>query len=115
MSEGRGRVDAGEYARRVNAAAELLDAGMPVAAAAPVLADRFGCSVRQARRYAERAAQGGPRVVPEQTTVFTVKLPTALVAGVRERARESASTISAVVAQALTEFLVRGHGKRPRR
>src|SRR3954469_5631424 len=115
MHEGRGRAGAGEYARRVNAAAELLDAGMPVAQAAPVLADRFGWSVRQARRYAERAAQGGPRAVPEQTTVFTVKLPTALVARIRERAKESGSTISAVVAQALTESLARSHGKRPRR
>jgi hypothetical protein len=38
-----------------------------------------------------------------------------LVARVRERARESGSTLSAVVAQALTEFLARGHRKRPRR
>jgi hypothetical protein len=115
MLGGRGRAGAGEYVRRVNAAAELLDAGMPVAQAAHVLADQFGCSVRQARRYAERAAQGGPSAVPEATTVFTVKLPTALVAGVRERARESGNTISAVVAQALTEFLARGYRKRPRR
>ena len=42
-------------------------------------------------------------MVPEETTVFTVKLPAALVAQVRARARESGSTISAVVAQALTE------------
>jgi hypothetical protein len=55
----------------------------------------------------ERAMQDGPRAVPEQTTVFTVKLPTALVARVRERARASGSTISAVVAQALSEFLAR--------
>lgn len=115
MHGGRGRAGAGEYARRVNAAAELLDGGMAVAEAAHLLASRFGCSVRQARRYAERAAQGGPRAVPEQTTVFTVKLPAALVAGVRERARESGSAISAVVAQALTEFLARGHRKRPGR
>jgi hypothetical protein len=37
------------------------------------------------------------------------------VARVRARARESGSTISAVVAQALTEFLAPGHRKRPRR
>ena len=115
MHGGRGRAGAGEYARRVNAAAELLDAGMPVAQAAHHLAARFGCSVRQARRYAEHAAAGGPAAVPEQTTVFTVRLPAALVARVRERARESGSTISAVVAQALTESLARGHRKRPRR
>lgn len=114
MHGGRGRVGAGEFARRVNAAAELVESGMAVAQAAGVLADRFGCSVRQARRYVDRAAQGGPRIVPEETTVFTVKLPAVLVARVRERARESGSTISALVAQALTEFLTRGRS-RPRR
>ena len=112
---GRGRVDAGEYARRVNAAAELLESGVAVAEAARLLAERFGCSVRQARRYVERAAQAGRTVAPEVATVFTVRLPATLVARVRERARESGSTISAVVAQALTEFLAPGHRKRPRR
>jgi transposase-like protein len=115
MPGGRGRVDAGDYARRVNAAAELLESGVSVAETARVLADRFGCSARQARRYAEQAVRGGPAAVPEQTTVFTVRLPSVLVARVRDRARESGSTISAVVAQALTEFLARSHGKRPRR
>ena len=65
-----------EYAARVNAAADLVEAGVPVAEAARVLAGRFGCSVRQARRYAERAARAGRAEVPEQdTVVFTVKLP----------------------------------------
>ena len=73
------------------------------------LVARFGCSARQARRYVERAAQDGPSVVPEATTVFTVRLPAVLVARVRERARESGSTISALVVQAMTEFLARGH------
>jgi|SRR4249919_543494 hypothetical protein len=109
MSAGRGRADAGEYARRVNAAAELLGAGVAVAEAMRVLAGRFGCSSRQARRYVERAAQGGPAAVPEATTVFTVRLPATLAARVRARARESGSTISALVVQALTEFLARGH------
>ena len=109
MPAGGGRADAGEYARRVNAAAELLGAGMAVAEAARVLAGRFGCSARQARRYVERAAQDGPAAVPEATTVFTVRLPATLVARVRQRARDSGSTISALVVQALTEFLARGH------
>jgi hypothetical protein len=115
MDGGRGRVDAGEFARRVNAAAEQLESGVPVAEAARLLAERFGCSVRQARRYVERAGEAGRRVAPEVTTVFTVRLPATLVARVRERARGSGSTISAVVAQALTEFLARDHRKRPRR
>jgi predicted HicB family RNase H-like nuclease len=115
MSDGRVRVGAGEYALRVNAAVELLESGTPVAGAARMLAARFGCSVRQARRYAEQAASGGRVDVPEISTVFTVRLPAALVARVRARAAESGSTISAVVTQALTEFLARGHRKRPRR
>jgi hypothetical protein len=108
MPAGRGRADAGEYARRVTAAAELLGSGVPVAEVAGVLAERFGCSTRQARRYAERAARGGAVVAPEAPTVFTVRLPAVLATRVRQRARESGSTISALVVAALTEFLARG-------
>jgi len=111
MSGGRG--PSAEYATRINAAAGLLDAGVPVAEVARVLADRFGCSVRQARRYAERAAESGRVVAVEATTVFTVKLPPALVERVRAEAAASGSTISAFVGQALTEFLAPGRGKRP--
>lgn len=110
-----GRVDGIEYATRVNAAVQLVEAGVPVAEAARVLAQRFSVSTRQACRYVERAAQGGRVVAPEATTVFTVKLPAALVVRVRERAKASGNTISALVAQALTEFLARGRRERPRR
>jgi hypothetical protein len=109
------RVRAGEYAERINAAADLAEAGVPVAEAARVLAARFGCSQRQARRYAERAAQAGRVDVPQATSVFTVKLPAGLGAAVREHARASGRTISAVVAQALEEFLGRGRRGPPRR
>ena len=114
MSGRRGRADAGEYAVRVNAAAELLASGVSVAECTQVLADRFGISVRQAHRYAEQAAATGPAAVPEATVVFTVKLPAPLLARVRERARATGTTISALVAQALSEFLA-GQRKRPRR
>jgi ribbon-helix-helix CopG family protein len=109
-----GRAGAGEYAQRVNAAAELVAAGVGVAEAARDLAVRFGLSERQARRYVERAAAGGSVEVPAASEVFTVRLPVELVARVRARARVSGSTISAVVAQALTEFLAQSRGKRPR-
>jgi hypothetical protein len=114
MSAGR-RARAGEYVGRVNAAAVLLEAGVPVAEVVQELASRFGCSVRQARRYAQRAAAGEVLAAPEVTTVFTVKLPAALVARVRERAKVSGSTISAVVAQALSEFLAPSRRERPGR
>jgi Ribbon-helix-helix protein, copG family len=111
----RGRAGGGEHAERVNAAAELAEAGMPAAEAARVLAARFGCSPRQARRYAAAAAASGRVPVPEATVVFTVKVPARLAAAVREHARGSGRTISAVVTQALEEFLARGRRNHPRR
>lgn len=88
---------------------------MPAAEAARILAGRFRYSVRQARRYVDRAAQSGRAGTPEVTTVFTVKLPVVLAARVRGHAREAGVTISAVVAQALEEFLARGRRSHPRR
>jgi hypothetical protein len=110
-----GRVRAGEYAGRVNAAADLAAAGVPAAEAARILAGRFGCSLRQARRYVDRAAESGRVEAPQVTTVFTVKLPGGLAGQVRAHAREAGVTISAVVAQALEEFLSRGRRNHPRR
>jgi predicted HicB family RNase H-like nuclease len=112
---GRDRAGGGEHAERINAAAELAGAGVPAAEAARVLAGRFGCSVRQARRYAGQAAASGRVPVPEAAGVFTVRLPVRLAAAVREHAATSGRTISAVVAQALEEFLERGRRNHPRR
>jgi hypothetical protein len=109
-----GRVGDSARAERVNAAAELLASGVAPVQAAGVLAQRFSVSVRQARRYVEAAA-AGPVAVPETSVVFTVKLPASLAARVREYAHGSGSTISAVVARALTEFLHRAHRGRPSR
>ena len=108
-------MDAGEQAERINAAAGLLESGVPVAEAVPVLAARFGVSARQARRYADRAAAEGRVPVPEASVVFTVKLPAALAARVRGYARDSGTTISAVVTRALTEFLAGGRRNNSRR
>jgi hypothetical protein len=110
-----GRAGGGEHAERVNAAAELAEGGVPAAEAARVLAGRFGCSPRQARRYVDQAAASGRVAVPEATVVFTVKVPARLAGAVREHARLSGRTISAVVAQALEEFLARGRRNHPRR
>jgi hypothetical protein len=116
MTDDRARFRAAgdERAARINAAAELAESGMPAAEAARVLAGRYGCSVRQARRYVDAAAAGGRVRAPEATVVFTVKLPGRLVVAVREHARASGRTISSVVAQALEEFLARGRRNDPR-
>jgi hypothetical protein len=111
----RSRAAGGERAARINAAAELAEAGVPAAEAARVLAGRYGCSARQARRYVDAAAARGRVRAPEATVVFTVKLPVRLAAAVREHARVSGHTISAVVTQALEEFLAGGRRNHPRR
>jgi hypothetical protein len=114
MAGGR-RVDGVEYATRINAAALLVEAGVPAAEATGVLAGEFGVSARQARRYVDQAVAGGRVPVPEPSVVFTVKLPAVLAQRVRAHARDGGITISAVVAGALTEFLTRRRrGRRPR-
>jgi predicted HicB family RNase H-like nuclease len=107
------RADDARYAQRVNAAADLLDNGMSVADATTALADRFGVSTRQARRYVDQATAAGRRDVPEASVVFTVKLPTSLAAQVRAKAAQSGMSISATVTHALTEFLS-GNRRSPR-
>jgi predicted HicB family RNase H-like nuclease len=78
---------------------------MSAADVSAALAARFDVSARQARRYVDRAAAAGRRPVPEDSVVFTVKLPASLAARVRQQARQSGVTISALVTQALTELL----------
>src|SRR5260370_30915441 len=109
----RSRAAGGERAARINAAAELAEAGVPAAEAARVLAGRHGCSVRQARRYVDAAAARGRVKAPEATVVFTVQLPAPLAAALPEHARASGRTISAVVTPALEEFLAGGRRNHP--
>jgi len=90
------------FAERVNAAADLLAADVPAADAARELASRFGCSARQAHRYVQRAGRSGHVPVP-------------LIARVRAHAAASGRALSAVVGQALEEFLARTHRDDPRR
>jgi hypothetical protein len=108
------RADDARYAQRVNAAADLIEDGVSVADAAAALAQRYGVSVRQARRYVDQATAAGRRDVPQASVVFTVKLPASLAAQVRTNAAQSGMTISATVAQALTEFLSPKRSRGPR-
>jgi hypothetical protein len=91
MAKRRAYVD--EYAIRVNRAVALLGERSP-AAAARALATEHGLSERQARRYVQ-AARLCPCgvVVPERTTVFTVRLPASLIAGVRGAAAISGASL----------------------
>jgi hypothetical protein len=105
------RADDGQFAERVNAAADVIAGGVTAVEAAAMLAVRFGVSTRQARRYVDQASSTGRREVPEGSVVFTVKLPASVAARVRGRAQASGVTISALVTEALTEFLARGQGR----
>ncbi|MGH3858464.1 ribbon-helix-helix protein, CopG family [Actinokineospora sp.] len=96
----------------MNTAAELLASGMSVIDATGALARRHRLSERQARRYVERARDEGSIDVPGPKVVFTVKLPVALARRVRRAARMTGQSISALVTQALAEFLERQGGAR---
>ncbi len=104
---GTRRARADQYARRVNAAAEMLATDLDPAEATRELARRYRLSERQAWRYVEQARDQGTVEVPRSKVVFTVKLPTDLVQHVRRQAKRTGKTISALVAQALKEFLER--------
>ena len=106
MTDSR-RARADQYARRINTAAELLATGLEAAEVVRQLARRHRLSQRQAWRYVERARDRGTVEVPSPKVVFTVKLPTDLVRHVRKQAKQTEQTISALVAQALKEFLDR--------
>lgn len=114
---GRYRASDVQYTQRVNAAVELVRSGTPTAQAARTLAERFGVSVRQARRYLADAATAGHHhvEVPEENVVFTVKLPSSLAAQVRAEARQNGVTISALVARALAEAMSTSKGGSARR
>jgi hypothetical protein len=73
------------------------------------LARRHRLSERQARRYVERARADGAMEIPGRKVVFTVKLPAVLARQVRRGATATEQSISALVTQALSEFLER-HG-----
>lgn len=104
---GSRRARSDQYAQRINAATELLAADVDSAEAARQLSRRYRLSERQAWRYVEQARDQGIVEVPKPKVVFTVKLPTDLVRRVRRHAKQSEQTISALVAQALREFLDR--------
>lgn len=102
---GAGRAGAKQAARRINAAGDLLTAGLTVAEAISTLAEQHGISERQARRYVDRVQEVGSIEVPETKVVFTVKLPESVVVRFREYARANRITLSGLATRVLSEFL----------
>lgn len=90
----------------MNQALRFLQQALPPAEAARRLARAHGISPRQAHRYIRFAqANAAPVSIPEEKTVFTVKLPRSLIRRVRRTARQRGGEISAWVAEALQRAL----------
>jgi hypothetical protein len=95
-----------ELAKRINEAFLLLGKGMAQSQIVSSLAERFGTSKIQAYRYLQQAKKHQQKLpVPENSVVFTIKLPPSLVERVRTFADIKAMTMSKVVKEALEDFL----------
>jgi hypothetical protein len=102
-----------QLAQRINRALRLLRRLRSSTKAVAALVRRHGISERQALRYV-RAAQkvGRMQPIPEPKVVFTVKIPLRLVRALRQMARSTGESLSALVTRALEAFLQKrgGHG-----
>jgi predicted HicB family RNase H-like nuclease len=100
-----------EQARRVNATIQLLERRTSTSQVLAEVVTRYRLSRRQAYRYLQQAQQANcPVAVPQEKSVFTVKLPRPLIAQVRRRARQEQASISAWVEQALRLRLEQSDG-----
>jgi transposase-like protein len=102
-----------QLAQRINGALLLLRRLRSGTKAVAALARRYGISRRQALRYLREAQRVGRiRPIPEPKVVFTVKIPLRLVRALRQMARSTGESLSALVTRALEGFLQNrgGHG-----
>ena len=91
-----------EQARRVNATIQLIEHKTSAPKVVAEIVSRYGLSRRQAYRYVRLAQQArAPLAIPQEKSVFTVKLPHPLIGQVRREARQQHTSISAWVEQAL--------------
>jgi hypothetical protein len=94
-----------EKTQRINCAVGLLK-NMPRPEAVAELARRFDLSLRQSYRYVHLAEQAGDVLpVPEEKTVFTVKLPVSVLERLRALASTSGRSLSDLTSQALLALL----------
>jgi len=104
-----------EKTQRINVAVALLK-DMPRAEAVSELSRRFDLSLRQSYRYVHLAEQAGDVLpVPEEKTVFTVKLPVSVPDRLRALANTSGRSLSDLTSQALSAFLDREHSRAQRK
>lgn len=102
-----------QLAQRINGAFLLLRRLRSGTKAVAALVRQYRISRRQALRYVRQAQSvGRMQPIPERKVVFTVKLPLRLVRALRQMARSTGESLSALVARALEAFLQNrgGHG-----
>lgn len=93
--------------QKVNFAFSMLQAGRQRGSVTEALVSKFGLSQRQAFRYLKQAENMGMSLpIPEEKTVFTVKLSLNLTHAIRVRAKEQGQSISQWVSEAL-EFVLK--------
>jgi len=91
-----------EKARRVNATINLLEQQTSASRVLVEIIARYGLSRRQAYRYLQQAQRTAwPLTIPEEKSVFTVKLPRSLIKEVRREAGREGASISAWVERVL--------------
>lgn len=99
-----------ELAERINQAHSLLEQQKPHTSIVEQLMETYGVSQIQAYRYVQQAKEHKEQIaIPENSVVFTVKLPPSLIRRVREFAVSHGTSISKVVRAALEEFLAKTH------
>lgn len=103
-----------ELAERINQAHALLEQQKPHTHIIEQLMETYGVSQIQAYRYVQQAKENKEQIaIPENSVVFTVKLPPSLIGRVREFAVSQGTSISKVVRAALEEFLAKKlHGQK---
>lgn len=104
-----------ELAERINQAHSLLEQQKPHARIVEQLMDIYGVSQIQAYRYVQQAKATKQKLaIPENSVVFTVKLPPTLIRRVKEFAVSQGTSISKLVRMALEEFLAKKqhHGQK---
>lgn len=102
-----------QLAQRINGALLLLRRLRSSTKAVAALVRRYGVSRRQSLRYVRQAKRvGRVQPIPEPKVVFTVKIPLRLVRALRQMARSTGESLSALVTRALEAFLQKrgGHG-----
>src|SRR6476619_4291643 len=103
-----------ELSVRINQAFIFLNDGLPHSQIVNRLVDMFGTSKIQAYRYLQQAKSNQQKIpIPENSAVFTVKLPPSLIKSIKNTARSRGMSISKTVRTALEDFLAtKDHGQR---